>query len=320
MLRSARRGLLVVGEVSSASDVVMAARIGRLLGWPVAADVLSGLRIGAPPPAPPSSLGQPGQLCVIHHLDHLLLGGGPEGGGWWDELRPDVVLQLGPHLTSKRVSTFLEWACQERPAHEPGATAAPAPASWLYVGEDSARHDAAHLVSYRLVMGLPQLEAALRLSSPPLQPAATATPAATASYCQLLASLDVVASEEIGRALSLQAAGGAGEPSEPAVARVLSEMLPPGHALFLGNSMPIRDMDMYGLPRRRGGGGGGGAAEAGVGGAAARGGGMGVVADAGMGVPVAANRGASGIDGVLSTAAGGWVGGWVGSGGTPYNP
>lgn len=33
--------------------------------------------------------------------------------------------------------------------------------------------------------------------------------------------------------------------SEPLVARVLSRDLPSSHGLFLGNSMPIRDMDMY---------------------------------------------------------------------------
>jgi isochorismate synthase/2-succinyl-5-enolpyruvyl-6-hydroxy-3-cyclohexene-1-carboxylate synthase/2-succinyl-6-hydroxy-2,4-cyclohexadiene-1-carboxylate synthase/O-succinylbenzoate synthase len=39
----------------------------------------------------------------VHHMDQLLLGG-PE---WWEELRPDVVLQLGRHLTSKRLGQFL---------------------------------------------------------------------------------------------------------------------------------------------------------------------------------------------------------------------
>lgn len=59
-----------------------------------------------------------------------------------------------------------------------------------------------------------------------------------------------------------------------------------GDALFVGNSMPIRDMDAFG----------GAAANAGPEA-------MGAV-DQGLGVPLAANRGASGIDGVLSTAAG----------------
>jgi len=42
MLARARRGLLVVGEQSDPGEVVAAARLAEALGWPVAADVLSG--------------------------------------------------------------------------------------------------------------------------------------------------------------------------------------------------------------------------------------------------------------------------------------
>ena len=38
----AQRGLLVVGELTQPADVVAAAQLARTLGWPVAADVLSG--------------------------------------------------------------------------------------------------------------------------------------------------------------------------------------------------------------------------------------------------------------------------------------
>ena len=68
---------------------------------------------------------------------------------------------------------------------------------------------------------------------------------------------------------------------------MVSRMLPEAHGLFLGNSMPIRDMDMYADS-------GGSAMVAG------RGAGLG----AGCGVPVGSNRGASGIDGVVSAASG----------------
>jgi isochorismate synthase/2-succinyl-5-enolpyruvyl-6-hydroxy-3-cyclohexene-1-carboxylate synthase/2-succinyl-6-hydroxy-2,4-cyclohexadiene-1-carboxylate synthase/O-succinylbenzoate synthase len=82
--------------------------------------------------------------------------------------------------------------------------------------------------------------------------------------------------------------------TEPYVAHVMSEALSPESALFLGNSMPIRDADMYGrswpihshsvaslmlnsdIPITS--------------------------------MRVAANRGASGIDGLLSTAVGFAVG------------
>lgn len=61
--------------------------------------------------------------------------------------------------------------------------------------------------------------------------------------------------------------------SEPLVARLVSRHVPEGHGLMLASSMPIRDMDTF-------------------------------AATGGRAVPVAANRGASGIDGTVATAAG----------------
>jgi len=63
------------------------------------------------------------------------------------------------------------------------------------------------------------------------------------------------------------------EPNEPLVARVLSRNIPPDHGLVVASSMPVRALDTY------------------------------AAAD-GAPVPVAANRGASGIDGTVATAAG----------------
>ncbi len=61
--------------------------------------------------------------------------------------------------------------------------------------------------------------------------------------------------------------------NEPAVAQAVSQHIPAGHGLFLGNSMPIRDMNTF------------------------------AAFDASF-VPVAGNRGASGIDGTIATAVG----------------
>jgi 2-succinyl-5-enolpyruvyl-6-hydroxy-3-cyclohexene-1-carboxylate synthase len=63
------------------------------------------------------------------------------------------------------------------------------------------------------------------------------------------------------------------ELNEPFVARLISRHIPEDHALCVASSMPIRDVDTFAAPD-------------------------------GAPVPVAANRGASGIDGTVSTAAG----------------
>jgi len=80
------------------------------------------------------------------------------------------------------------------------------------------------------------------------------------------------ASELAGEALdaALPEDGGI---SEPLVARAVSRLLPEGWGLFLASSMPVRDLDAY------------------------------AVTD-GAAVEVAANRGASGIDGTVASAAG----------------
>jgi 2-succinyl-5-enolpyruvyl-6-hydroxy-3-cyclohexene-1-carboxylate synthase len=78
------------------------------------------------------------------------------------------------------------------------------------------------------------------------------------------------ASDGVGRRLDEALSG---EPSEPFVARGVSRNVPPDHGLVVASSMPVRDLDTY------------------------------AAAD-GAPVPVAANRGASGIDGTVATAAG----------------
>jgi 2-succinyl-5-enolpyruvyl-6-hydroxy-3-cyclohexene-1-carboxylate synthase len=78
------------------------------------------------------------------------------------------------------------------------------------------------------------------------------------------------ASEEAGRRLDEVLFG---EPSEPFVARSVSRNLPPDHGLVVASSMPVRDLDTY-------------------------------AAAGGPPLPVAANRGASGIDGTVATAVG----------------
>lgn len=273
-LKHAKRGLIVVGELTSPEDAVAAVQLGKFLGWPVAADVLSGIRVGSVP-------SEGASLVLVNHFDHILL-----AREHWPELQPDVVLQLGGHVTSKRTSQFLEWAAQ---GAEPGQEAT----SWIFVDRTPRRHDQGHLVTHRLQSSINGLLGALRLATydHDVPRPAGVMAEAEQSYCILLTALDAVASSAIDDMLQ-----SFHDLTEPGVARLLSRELPPGEGLFIGNSMPIRDLDMYGLPAQYG--------------AtqtltklneslAPQG-----VVGTGLGAPVGANRGASGIDGVLSTAAG----------------
>ncbi len=80
------------------------------------------------------------------------------------------------------------------------------------------------------------------------------------------------ASGKVGSVLDRALAVGNGL-NEPLVARLVSREVAGGHGLVVASSMPIRDLDAF-------------------------------AATDGAGVPVAANRGASGIDGTVATAAG----------------
>ena len=76
----AKRGLLVVGG-SSAVDSIAAASIAKTLGWAVAADATSGMRVGA---------SARDDVRVVSMIDYVLVE--PKAH---DALRPDVVLQVG---------------------------------------------------------------------------------------------------------------------------------------------------------------------------------------------------------------------------------
>lgn len=80
------------------------------------------------------------------------------------------------------------------------------------------------------------------------------------------------ASEKVEASLSKRTAA-AEEIGEPFVARLVSENIPEGYGLVVASSMPVRDLDTY-------------------------------ASTDGAYVPVASNRGASGIDGTVATAAG----------------
>ena len=111
----------------------------------------AGLRAGVRP--------APGGPLVLHAFDHVLL-----DPGHWPLLQPDLVLQLGGHLTSKRTAQFLEWCALQPPPGRPAAlSSAPGAASsiggsgegaggtvWVFADRSPARHDQSHLLAHSI--------------------------------------------------------------------------------------------------------------------------------------------------------------------------
>jgi 2-succinyl-5-enolpyruvyl-6-hydroxy-3-cyclohexene-1-carboxylate synthase len=91
--------------------------------------------------------------------------------------------------------------------------------------------------------------------------------AAPAEWLQEWAGAEAAAQHAIDAVLARHP-----EPTEPGIARRLLDEVPGGAHVVVSSSMPVRDLEWYGRPR--------------------------------SGVAVHANRGANGIDGVLSTALG----------------
>ncbi len=94
-INAIKNGLIVVGKMSGKSDQQAALKLATKLGWPVIADISSGLRLGC-------SDGH-----VIHYFDHLLLSSKIQR---WLK-RTDGIIHLGGRMTSKR---YYEWAAQRK--------------------------------------------------------------------------------------------------------------------------------------------------------------------------------------------------------------
>ena len=347
LIASARRPLLVLGEARTAADAAAAARIAAALNgrgggrgvtaggrcrWPVAADALSGVRVGRSdsPSSPPWLLSSP---------DAALASGGPgeDGGGEgaWGPLRPDLVLQVGGRLTSKRLAAFLGWAASAGPPlpSDGGAAKEEPTFSWVLVDEACDWFDPAGpgapptaRVSAPAAALAAALEEAGRTEdelAPPSPSSSSASAsssafaslwrlvdAAAASAAAALLDADTAVAAAVSSSSSSSAGGGSrrslggggrstGLLSEPAAVALVARRLPRGASLFVGNSMPIRDVEAYGslpsLPSSTSSSSSPPPPSLGD-------------APALPGAPsaprIAASRGASGIDGVLSTAAG----------------
>ena len=236
-----QRGIVVAGSVPGSADgldggldagldgdAVHAA--AAALGWPVVAE-------------PRSPAWRPADT-LVPHFDAVLRS--PRAAA---ELRPDVIVRLGPPGASRVVNEWLAAAgAVEVVAGAPGWSDPSATAAVLVDRADP-------LVS--------ALAAAAADATPP--------DGWLARWRTVAEAARVAADGALRSAVPPE-----GGPTEPAAARAVVRGIAAGTTLVVSSSMPIRDVERYAVPRRE--------------------------------IRVLANRGANGIDGVVSTAVGVAVG------------
>ncbi len=226
ILNSARCGILSLGRLNTQEQKNDVKNLAEKIGWPVFADITSGLRAS-------SRL-----TYLITHFDQIL-----RKKDISQILKPDILLHVGAPLTSKR---FIKFAAAQKNI------------TYVQITDDQQRNDPEHSITHSFIGNVSQT---CRDLIPILNPKRN-------EKLELLIS-DNNKISEIVSGLSAEQS----KVNEISVAKIISGNLPPNHILFLGNSMPIRDFDMF--------------------------------ADFSFApVWVGSNRGASGIDGTLATATG----------------
>ncbi|OEL19228.1 Protein PHYLLO, chloroplastic [Dichanthelium oligosanthes] len=257
IIEKAEQGLLLVGALHTDDDMWAMALLARHLSWPIATDILSGLRLRKVINSFP---GLDKSILFIDHIDQILLSDSAKN---W--ISPDVVVQIGSRITSKRVGMLLE-SCF--------------PSSYILIDRHPCRHDPSHVVTHRIQASVVEFAASLCQCTFQRK---------TSRWTDILRVVNSVVSQEIIFQIHSK-----WSLTEPYVAHVIGESLNGDAIMFVGNSMVIRDLDMFGngwtdystnensvmmhhFPDF-------------------------------VGTIVAGNRGASGIDGLLSTAIGFAVG------------
>jgi len=221
------RGLLVIGRTASWEAAQAAAELARKLGWPVYADITSGLRTGTAGAAVIP-------YCCLLPLSEFFV----------RTVKPELALHIGGRITSKRFLQFLEGAGQSE---------------YIAVADHPFRHDPVHRVTRRYEADISAFCRQL-------------APAVRNNTGEEWLRLFMEPSHAVGSVVD-DVINEKGVLSEIAAARLVSRHIPEKSGLFLASSMPVRDMDMY-------------------------------AAQDGGAVTVGANRGASGIDGTIASAAG----------------
>ncbi|UCD62688.1 MAG: 2-succinyl-5-enolpyruvyl-6-hydroxy-3-cyclohexene-1-carboxylic-acid synthase [Candidatus Zixiibacteriota bacterium] len=222
----AEPGLLVIGALHSAGEREAACLLIERLGWPVYADIRSGLRLGRK------------SDNIIAHFNQLLLSDRIQA------MMPSTIIHLGSMVISKRYLQYLRENEIKR---------------YIHVADHPFEHNPENKLTQKIIADINAFCRHLAETLDRLPPSA---------LLDELKPYDRAAGSALKQFLE-----GLQNLSEPALARLISREIHGGAGLFLGNSMPIRDMDTYADP------------------------------DCNH-VEIAANRGASGIDGSIAGAAG----------------
>ncbi|TAE32465.1 MAG: 2-succinyl-5-enolpyruvyl-6-hydroxy-3-cyclohexene-1-carboxylic-acid synthase [Candidatus Kapaibacterium sp.] len=168
-----------------------------------------------------------------------------------EAVKPDVVLHIGGSFVSKRLRQWFA-ALQAR--------------QYILLDETPFRHDPNHQVTMRVQSHIPS---AMNMLYKAANSFHTESDLAVQAF-HLSQGIEEHLEKYLAKALEDDH-----DISEITAAMLVSKHIPSEHGLFLSNSMPIRDMDMFGLTQH----------ESGY-------------------IHVGTNRGASGIDGILATASG----------------
>ena len=185
---------------------------------------------------------------LIHYFDRLLL-----TDSVIELEQIDTIVQIGTRIVSAQ---WFKWI-EKHP-----------PTNYIAIADNPDRYDPSHLVSLRIESDITYLCDRLCQQLPQLSPS---------TWVQKLRA----ASDRIGvtAAKFLKTS----KLTEPLIARTISELIPSQHGLWVSNSMPIRDLDMFGVGE--------------------------IAEDSQSFSPrVGANRGTSGIEGAIASATGFAVG------------
>lgn len=281
--RKVERGVIVCGPDTPADAAAPLLALAGLLSWPVLADPLSGLRTAPGGPSSPGEADAAQDAAVIIDAYDVFL----RGEDAVTTLAPELVVRFGALPVSKPLLQYLQhYADVPQIVVDGGAgwrDPVLAAAAMLHVDprqlcealvqqlDSSARDDGASNGSSandNTPNGSSPSGSAPNVSAPNRSSAEDGAHGGTADWVARWRHLNTTTRTALRQAVDEQS-----DMFEGRVFQELAELLPDGGALYVGNSMPIRDMDAFFpvIDRR---------------------------------LRVFGNRGASGIDGIVSSALG----------------